>query len=287
MKVNFYIAEHVHGNLRQLKSELPKFSYDSSALLDVKKWSPLLRHEIIRVPENYVPLSELAETRKGTVTGSDKYFHVSMKTAVENQLEQFLKPCISKMTQYVSFSDDDFVSLAEKNKPCYLVSFPKDMSPNFQYIQRGVAAGEDRKYINSHRKPWFSISHVTPAPILTSTFIRKAPRFVRNLTNCLNLTGFHGIFPKTPCPAFIDTLSVCLNAPLPQQLMRNQMRSYGNGLFKFEPSDLLDIMVPDLRHVSAPAIALVSSRLRTWNGADYSGFPWNEIEDILGIKITT
>lgn len=34
------------------------------------------------------------------------------------------------------------------------------------------------------------------------------------------------------------------------------------------------------------SITLIAEYLRSWKTADYSGFPWNKIEDILGIKIT-
>lgn len=287
MKVNFYLVEHVNGSLQELMFNLPIFSYDSDMLVDTKKWSPLLAQRANLVPKNYVRLSELAEVRKGTATGSNQYFHVSMETATKHDLLPFLKPCIGRIDNYVKFSDTDFNIMVEKEKPCFLVCLPSDIPNSFPYIQRGLSAGEDEKYINSHRKPWFMVRHVQPAPILAGTFVRGTPRFIRNLKNAINLTTYHGVYPKLNGDSFADVLAVCLNAPLPQQLMRSQMRSYSNGLYKFEPSDMLDIMVPDLCNISETAITLIAEYLRIWSGKDYSDFPWNEIENILEIKITT
>ena len=60
---------------------------------------------------------------------------------------------------------------------------------------------------------------------------------------------------------FSRALVCCLNSNIVQEFAKLNSRVYGGGLLKFEPKDILDIYVPDLRKVSRKTLCKLSKLL--------------------------
>ena len=110
-----------------------------------------------------------------------------------------------------------------------------------------------------------------PAPIWAAVFGRSELRFVFNEAGILNLTTFHAIYPRSPDREFAMALTACLNSPVVQHRAKLQHRVYGGGLLKYEPKDLLDIQVPNLRKVCRPTLSRLAQSLITLDRAAKSG----------------
>jgi len=85
-------------------------------------------------------------------------------------------------------------------------------------------------------------------------FGRNRLKFVWNRAGIHNLTTFHCIYPHCEDSDFVAALVACLNSTVVQATSQHQQRVYGGGLRKFEPRDLLEVMVPNLEVVSRRTI---------------------------------
>ena len=81
-------------------------------------------------------------------------------------------------------------------------------------------------------------------------FSRDKIKIIRNELGIRNLTTFHGLYLKNDKPDFVNLMFCYLLTPLAQELLYHSRREYGDGLNKFEPNDLTNANVLDLRIIS-------------------------------------
>jgi len=123
-----------------------------------------------------------------------------------------------------------------------------------RYIQLGEKLGVHKKYLTSHRTPWYSIESRPPAPILVTVFNRNGLRFVRNESDVRNLTCFHCFYLDMFEIEKIDILMAYLITDVAREIFNDNRREYGDGLEKFEPNDLNNSKVIDLQVVSQSSV---------------------------------
>lgn len=234
-------------------------------LLAASKWDDLIRRGDTVVPEGFVPLRELATTKRGIATGANAFFHIPLVKAKEFGLEENrLIPCVGKATDVtrLTFTGKDFEELIQKGRPTHLINFTGILSAEeSNYIEQGERDGIHQRYLTKKRSPWYSNERVSIAPIWASVFGRETMRFILNEAGVANLTAFHGIYPKSNNTLLERALVAALNSSVVQDVMKSEMRVYGGGLNKVEPRDLLDVKVPDLRHCSQETLEALSSFL--------------------------
>lgn len=220
-------------------------------LRDEKKWDSLLKARHGRVPDGFVPLSELAQTRRGIATGANGFFQVSEETVTALGISaRSVVACIGKARDVGSliFRKRDYELLREKQRRACLLDFKEPLTEtDVKYIREGEKAGLPRRYLLSKRTPWYSMEKRDAAPIWAGVFTRKGLRFIFNEARVRSLTTFHCIYPKDERESFCKALTAMLNSRRVQEYAARERRVYGGGLAKFEPADLLDIYVPDLR----------------------------------------
>lgn len=90
----------------------------------------------------------------------------------------------------------------------------------------------------------------------------------------LNLTTFHGFYLNEGYENYAMPLVACLNSSRAQELAMANIRVYGGGLLKFEPRDLLHLLVPDLRLLDDELLTRLSELVL--NNANQ-----NEIDDLV------
>jgi adenine-specific DNA-methyltransferase len=260
------VAWYIHGasgeeapdSLEALRRVARRSTFTAETLLRTDKWDFLIREGVQETAEGFVPLRALATTKRGIATGANEFFHVAPSVAAQHGIPRtVLVPCVGRAADVggFEFTAADLEVLVHQDRRAYLVTFGAALTaPERAYIARGEAEGIQERYLLAVRKPWYSMEGQEPAPIWAAVFGRRGLRFVHNRANALTLTTFHCVYPFDGSAEFAAALTLCLNLPSVQAAARAHTRVYGGGLLKFEPKDLLEIKVPDLRRVGADTL---------------------------------
>lgn len=209
-----------------------------------------------------IPLRDLARTKRGIATGANGFFLRSAHEFREIGVFDQTVPCVgkSKDVKGLIFSEDDFRQLEAAGAPTRLLSMTEARTEDeIALVRAGEQEGLHKKYLTSKRKPWFSPEQQEVAPIWAAVFGRGNMRFVANDAKVRTLTTFHCVYPFRDDLPFVHALVACLNSDVVQSASLAHQRAYGGGLQKFEPRDLLDIRVPDLRLVSDATLMRLAS----------------------------
>lgn len=227
--------------------------FDASVLDPADKWVPLAMGEMpdsSRRSSRVIPLSEMAEVNRGIATGANKFFTLSPHEVDELEIEKrYLKPCLTKAQHapYFDFGQEDFERLAAESKRVYLLDCQGELSQAVQaYLRQGERQGIHKRYLTSHRTPWYATEKREVAPILVTVFARRGFRFVLNRAGVWNLTAFHCIYPRFDDREQLRALMSYFTSTASRKYLQQQMRTYGVGLMKFEPGDVGDILVPNI-----------------------------------------
>ena len=218
------------------------------------KWRAYYQKQNGSKYKNLVPLSTYGKIVRGIATGDNDYFTFNEQKKLEFEIEdKYLLPCLTKANQASSyfFTKEDFEKLRVAGKNVYLLNITDVTSSAVRrYIQLGEKLGVHKKYLTSHRTPWYSIESRPPAPILVTVFNRNGLRFVRNESDVRNLTCFHCFYLDMFAMEKIDILMAYLITDVAREIFNDNRREYGDGLEKFEPNDLNNSKVIDLQAVS-------------------------------------
>jgi adenine-specific DNA-methyltransferase len=249
-------------------------SIATEVLRTAAKWDHLLRQSLEAPAPGFVPLRELADTRRGIATGANDFFHMKPSAAQAHGLApNHLHPCVGRAADVsgLVFTATDWQRLMQEDRRGYLLKLDgKLTAPERRYLAKGEADGLPERFLLAQRSLWYAMEERRPAPIWAAVFGRKELRFVWNRARSLNLTTFHCIYPRITTGPFVPALVACLNSTVVQEKAKGQRRVYAGGLSKFEPRDLLEIQVPDLRLVSGETLALLAAQLRLLDNA-YKG----------------
>lgn len=217
------------------------------------KWRTYYQEQNGSKCKNLVPLSTYGKVVRGIATGNNDYFTFSEQKKRDFEIEdKYLLPCLTKANQASSyfFRQEDFEELRTGGKNIYLLNITDLTSPTVcRYIQLGEKLGTHKKYLTSHRTPWYAIENRPPAPILVTVFNRKGVRFVRNEANIRNLTCFHCFYPDMFAMDKLDVLMAYLITDVAREIFNDNRREYGDGLEKFEPNDLNNAKMIDLQAI--------------------------------------
>ncbi len=255
--------ERVRAALEGSQPELVR-TFDSDAMSAEAKWDAILRYGPPQPRPGFVPLSELATSRRGIATGANSFFHLTPVEAREHGIRPGnLLPCIGKAedARGAIFSQADFDRLLARNRRCLLFDLRRTPNAREQaYLDEGVRRGLPERFLLAARKPWYTMERREPAPIWAAVFSRGTLRFVLNSAGVANLSTFHCLYPRNAGAHFAAALAACLNSAEVQSSALQQSRVYGGGLRKVEPRDLLAIQVPDLRLASNETIKRLAAQ---------------------------
>ncbi|MGQ9698700.1 MAG: HsdM family class I SAM-dependent methyltransferase [Armatimonadota bacterium] len=223
-----------------------------SALDPMKKWEPLVHQRVPSAVDGLVPLGSLAHCSRGIATGANLYFTLSGPEVEKLGLVEHVRPCVTK-TFHASkpvFTDREFANLASSGRKAFLF-WPTDAGHSgvLAYLKLGEKLGIPRRYLPSHRNPWYMPERRDPAPIWIAAFGRGRIRLVLNWAGVHNLTAFHGLYPQGLTEAQTNALFAFLCSAHGQAALLTELRRYGRGLLKLEPRDVERVLVPDLRAV--------------------------------------
>ena len=195
-----------------------------------------------------IPLNYYGRFTRGIATGANKFFVLRPSSAKAAKLgnAEYL-PCLtrSSQVQQAIFSTADYERLAKDDAPVLLFSVGVNHSPAAEkYIKLGEASGYHQRFLTKNRTPWYRTEVRSPAPLLMGVFSRGGYKIIRNRSNAINLSCFHGFHPNFYGRYYLDHLYLYLASQPGRNVMALSMRKYGDALDKFEPNDLNSALVP-------------------------------------------
>lgn len=211
------------------------------------KWTPLF--EAGGQSASGPVLGDVARCIRGIATGANAFFTLRPSEARRWRLSaKELCPCITKAPQ-VRCPILDTLRLADLRRTderMLLLTPRKNHSPGLRaYLDHGRKQNIHRRYLPRNRPVWYVPEHRTPAPILISVFMRGPFRVVWNKSGALNLTAYHGIYPRISGERFAQALWRYLRSDEGQIALRRHARIYADGLYKVEPKDVEAVSIPE------------------------------------------
>jgi adenine-specific DNA-methyltransferase len=209
------------------------------------RWSPLLARgrRPGRLPAGWVELGELCQVHRGQVTGCNRVW--IMAPGRPPVPPQFVFPAVTRASELLRAGAE----LASPDRLRRVVDLPAELAELTAHEQElasaflawARAAGGADSYTARHRRPWWRVRLLPPAPLLATYMARRPPAFVRNLARARHLNIAHGIYPRQPLsPATLDALARSLR----RTVTPDQGRAYAGGLAKFEPKEMERLPVP-------------------------------------------
>ena len=247
-------------------SEFHKF-LDLSKLDPKQKWGSLLESGESIAPDGWISLSEISNTKRGIATGANDFFLINREQAKNFGLDKKrTRTCVgrAKDVRGLIFSDNDFNKLEKTDAPSRLLDLDPSFLADKSYIEMGVERDLPGRFLLANRKKWYLQESRKPAPIWVGVFGREGIRFIWNRALVSNLTTFHCLYPDLEmreCGALV----ALLNSSTLQTWNRKSERSYGGGLQKVEPRDILQMQIPNIKLLTTN---LVNQLLASLDEAD-------------------
>ena len=247
--VDFHVVNSINS-LSKILDNPPNNRVKLKELDPNGKWLPYLsENQIVIKNELTVPLSIYGLFKRGISTGVNEFFILRRSQAQALGIEYpEVVPCITRSSQLkkLQFGIEEYKELLYNDFPVLLFCAKKSHSHQAAaYINLGEIKGYNKRYITKNRKPWYKTEYREPSPILLGVFSRGKYKLIKNESNALNLTCFHGFKPNIFGKKYQDHLFLYLASTPGQDLLSLSNRRYGDGLEKYEPNDLNDALVPN------------------------------------------
>ncbi len=234
---------------------------ESGEALPERPWTALLPSRAERIlpllAGRSATLADYARVRRGIATGDNSFFCLTQEDVDGWGIEpRFLVPAVAgskDLPENGSVLTREFWRARKDAGARAWLLFchePKSALAGtavLRYIEHGEALGLTERFNCRTRKPWYGVERVPPADFFVTYMSRQRARFVRNelgarcLSALLNVWAGDGIDPDELRPMLEDQANA--------RLLREFGRTYGGGLGKIEPADLLRLPV---RPLAAP-----------------------------------
>ena len=227
-----------------------------SELRKTDKWLTVFNRKRIWLKENCVKLSDFAQVRRGLATGHNQFFLFSKQKIGDTNIDAAcFKPCISASRDVLMpvLNDENFEKMVLQQKRVFLLYTNRlsTLSVSLQrYLNKGIREEVHNRYLPKNRHPWHHMEKKTVSPIWIGTAGRNGIKVVRNLAGVLNLTAFHGLYPKPGFDHLTNLLFCYLLTSTAQSLLAENRKIMGNGLAKYQPNDLAEGYILDLTRMT-------------------------------------
>lgn len=262
--VSFTTGEHIG-------KPLMKHDINVDALAQEDKWGSLFSNGLAGKKDSAFTLGRFFIVKRGIATGDNKFFIVDAETVKQYSMPQmFLRPVLPSPR----FVDGNIINEASDGLPLlpvrqYLFTcgmdeerLKSDYPMVWKYIQMGIDRGVDCGYICSRRSPWYLCEDRKPAPIVVPYMERNGRngrifRFILNNSKALATNVYLLLYPKVNFVNCLEDKKILaevwrrLNHIPTVELITNG-RSYGGGLSKIEPRELMNVPVPEIADLMLP-----------------------------------
>lgn len=230
-----------------------------------RRWHAAPEEAKTSTDSSQVTVGDLFKVRRGIATGANDFFILTAAQVKENDLPQeLLRPVLTSPRQLgTEIIESDKNGTPAIDEPLFLLDTdlkPTEIERRFpsawRYLQQGQEAGVSEGYLCKQRDLWYQQEKRNTPPYLLSymgrsTAKRSTPfRFFLNKSKAIATNGFLCLYPNPNVrrllqedPAREVELLGLLNSISAETLKRNG-RSYGGGLQKVEPNELLGLPLP-------------------------------------------
>jgi adenine-specific DNA methylase len=226
-------------------------------------WTPLLPARAERIAPllegRTAKLGEYCKVRRGIATGDNSFFCLSIGDVERLGIEErYLVPVVVGSRDLPNEGPLGANYLEERIEAgarafLFYCHEPREALAGtnaLRHIETGEARGLPEKFNSRARRPWYGVETVPPADFFVTYMSRNRARIVRNLvgarcmTSLLNLWAKPGVDP--------DLLRPTLEDPVNATLLRELGRTYGGGLGKIEPGELVALPIKPPAGVEPP-----------------------------------
>ncbi len=237
-------------------------SPESSILLNRELLKPETKWNIHFTQKTQItpPSSTLGDfftVKRGIATGDNDFFILNEETIKRYNIPQnFLRPVLPS-PRYIKgdrINNENGLPLVQNQLYLFCCNLPekilKEKYPKvWEYVQTGYERGVQNGYICSRRSPWYSCEEREPATFVMPYMGRgdtnnRMFRFILNTSNAVTTNVYLLLYPK---PQYIRCMKdeKVLNEvwqelnTIPIETLAQNGRSYGGGLHKMEPKELM------------------------------------------------
>jgi hypothetical protein len=195
-------------------------------------------------------LGSVAVVRRGIATGANSFFVLSEASRKQRGIpREELKRCVPSPRAFNGTElTEELFELLSDDVPRWLIdSDDQQLVESDTPLGRYLKSGEDgtlkinEGYLASRRTPWYRLERRGKSPILFTYFNRARPRFIRNRAGAVPLNNWLIIEPLSGTDP--DRLFRALQATSVREQLDDKRRVYGGGLWKLEPSELLEVRI--------------------------------------------
>ena len=221
-----------------------------------EKWTPHFTAPGIAMKRT-ATLGDYFTVKRGIATGDNDFFILDAESAERHKIpKRFLRPVLPS-PRYVkgdrignengipALSRKEFLFSCDLDEKTLKSEYPTV----WRYIREGVERGVHNGYICSRRKPWYSCEKREWAPIVVPYMGRGAAggrlfRFILNESNAITTNVYLMLYPKyhfagkLKDKTLLDAVWHSLNE-IPSETLVSSGRTYGGGLHKLEPRELM------------------------------------------------
>ena len=207
----------------------------------------------------FARLDVFGAVKRGIATGANEFFVLRPSEARDwNLAPSELVPCIASASAVSGkvFTDAQLSILGAQDKPTHLFDgLTAPTASAADYVAHGERSLYHERYLTRMRRPWYRLESRVAAPLLLAVFGRGGFRVCRNRTMAVNLTAFHGFYPKDAYADWVDLVWYYFQTETARMGYLGQQRAYGDGLKKLEPGDWSKLLVPDWRRWDSVSLA--------------------------------
>lgn len=255
--------------------------FNAETLRSVVKWTSLPSKSPAERKKSGVRLNDLFKIKRGLATGCNSFFVMTAEKAKQHRIpEEFLTPILPSPR----YLENDVIE-ADRNgnpllgKSLFLLSCTlpesevQERHPYlWKYLQSGIEAGINQRYLCKHREPWYSQENRPAAPFVLTYMGRtgvksEAPfRFILNRSRATAANVYLMLYPKPPLAKAIDSNPDCIQAiwqglnAITGEMFTDEGRVYGGGLHKIEPKELANVPAKFVLDAIGEGLEAVSQR---------------------------
>lgn len=200
----------------------------------------------------FIDFFEYATIHRGIATGANNFFLFSENERIERSIDKkYFLPCVcSANVLHNLIFTSEYANNLPSDKKTLLLNLTGYTGGDIaidRYIFDGEKLNFNKKYLTSHRTPWFAMESIDfIGDMFISTFTRSVFKIVINDAKMRNLTCAHAIIFREQYKKFIPFFYAYYQSSLGQRRLSEKSREIGNGLKKIEPSDVTKVTIPNV-----------------------------------------